>query len=433
MAIPKRARLGVELIKKVEKCELVAYPDPATGGDPWTIGWGSTFDKNNRPIRPGLKITQGEADGLLEHSLVTVFLPALQRIPYIGEMSDAQYGALLSFMYNSGPNFYGAKGYTTITRQLKNKEWDKIAATFTKYSMPDDPDVHEGLLARRYKEGALWNQGFKNTMSNKQISANTTTYLKKTTADAESLPDNKKVLVNSGRTYRVVSITPAKNDHSKIVLDSKAGTWYIYNPHWEGEETIGGIEENSDSITLKVRYFPQVDSNTRHALRMCFSSSCAMLADWIKPGCLGNDINADDTYLTKYVLRHGDTTIASSQTSALNDLGISAIYRQNLTSRDVIEQIKKGIPVPVGYLHHGPISDPRGGGHWAIIIGFDMVAKQWIVHDPFGEANLVGGGFVSGKNGRNCRYSFKNFNRRWEVNSSGRYTPGAGWGIIATK
>jgi hypothetical protein len=31
---------GIDLIKEFEGCELEAYPDPGTGGVPWTIGWG---------------------------------------------------------------------------------------------------------------------------------------------------------------------------------------------------------------------------------------------------------------------------------------------------------------------------------------------------------------------------------------------------------
>lgn len=29
---------GITLIKEFEGCSLKAYPDPGTGGDPWTIG-----------------------------------------------------------------------------------------------------------------------------------------------------------------------------------------------------------------------------------------------------------------------------------------------------------------------------------------------------------------------------------------------------------
>ena len=65
---------ALEIICAFEGCELEAYPDPATGGAPWTIGWGSTRDRNGQPIRPGMKITAQEATTLLERDIDEVFL-----------------------------------------------------------------------------------------------------------------------------------------------------------------------------------------------------------------------------------------------------------------------------------------------------------------------------------------------------------------------
>jgi lysozyme len=43
---------GIDLIKRFEGLRLTAYPDPSTGGDPWTIGYGTT-----RGVRPGMTIS----------------------------------------------------------------------------------------------------------------------------------------------------------------------------------------------------------------------------------------------------------------------------------------------------------------------------------------------------------------------------------------
>ena len=48
---------------------------------------------------------------------------------------------------------------------------------------------------------------------------------------------------------------------------------------------------------------------------------------------------------------------------------------------------ESGQPVPVGWLHKGPVGAPTGGGHWSVIIGYKTGA--WIVNDPNGEAKLV--------------------------------------------
>ena len=172
---------------------------------------------------------------------------------------------------------------------------------------------------------------------------------------------------------------------------------------------------------LKVPYYSQRDSATAHALRMCFSSSCAMLLEAIKPGTL-QGANGDDTYLGR-VLRYGDTTDASAQVEALASFGVKARFARACNWSHIESQINKGIPVPIGILHHGPVSAPSGGGHWICAIGH--TATVIVVHDPFGDLNLIGGGY-NNSSGANLNYSRKNLGPRWMVEG-----PGTGWAIIA--
>ena len=83
------------------------------------------------------------------------FLPSLERIPHWNEMNDNQRGALLSFAYNLGARFYGSSNFNTITRVLKNKEWDKVPDTLYLYRNPGT-NVEKGLARRRVAEGKLW-------------------------------------------------------------------------------------------------------------------------------------------------------------------------------------------------------------------------------------------------------------------------------------
>jgi len=146
---------GIKLIKEFEGCHLKAYYDPLTGKLPITIGWGSTRKKDGSPFKLGEKITQKEADELFDWQIQNEFLSALKQIPYWSEMNDYQRGALLSFAYNLGANFYGSREYGTITRVLKNKEWGKVPAALELYRNPGS-DVEAGLLRRRIAEGKLW-------------------------------------------------------------------------------------------------------------------------------------------------------------------------------------------------------------------------------------------------------------------------------------
>jgi len=150
--------MGIKLIKEFEGCHLKAYPDPLTGGLPITIGWGSTRKKDGSHFKMGDTLTQAEADALLIEQCKNEFLPALRKVPHWNEMSDGKRGALLSFAYNLGAGFYGGSNFNTITKRLKNKEWDMVPDALYLYRNPGS-NVEAGLARRRKAEGEAWKKG----------------------------------------------------------------------------------------------------------------------------------------------------------------------------------------------------------------------------------------------------------------------------------
>ena len=152
---------------------------------------------------------------------------------------------------------------------------------------------------------------------------------------------------------------------------------------------------------------------------MCFSSTCAMAVKYLLPKALLGS-NADDDYL-RTVLRYGDTTLSTSQIKACQQYGIFASFYQKGTKQDLINELKAGYPVAVGILHKGHVSNPVGGGHWMLLIGDD--GEHGIFHDPYGEMDNVNGGYVTvGRGGKDVKYTWRNWLKRWEV--EGR---GTGW------
>jgi hypothetical protein len=79
-------------------------------------------------------------------------------------------------------------------------------------------------------------------------------------------------------------------------------------------------------------------------------------------------------------------------------------------------------------LHYGTATKPSGGGHWSVIRGF--TPTHFVHNDPYGEADMTKGGYVSNKTkaGDGIRYSRKNWLRRWEVDG-----PNTGWAILVNK
>lgn len=146
---------ALKLIKDFEGCHLEAYPDPLSGGDPWTIGYGTTRYGDGRPVKPGDRINAIEADLLLRQEVDRIAGKLRETVPGWGEMADHQKCALISFAYNLGIGFYGAKGFETISRRLREKDWPGVPDALLLYRNPGT-NVEAGLKRRRIAEGDLW-------------------------------------------------------------------------------------------------------------------------------------------------------------------------------------------------------------------------------------------------------------------------------------
>jgi hypothetical protein len=181
------------------------------------------------------------------------------------------------------------------------------------------------------------------------------------------------------------------------------------------------------SVVLKVPYYSQRD-NYRDASRTCFSSSCAMLLEYMKPGTLRGS-KGDDKYVER-VFSYGDTTLSNIQLKALESFGLKARFTTTCNFAKLDEQLVKGIPVPIGILHKGPSSAPSGGGHWIIVIGKIVNAKApggcyYVVNDPWGDLDNASGTYTS-TNGNSLNYSKNMLKARWTVEGDG-----SGYAILA--
>lgn len=150
--VPSRiGEAGLALVKQFEGCRLQAYPDPGSGGDPWTIGWGTTRI-DGRPVRKGDRITQACADQLLEEQLVS-YGNDVRRALGDAPTSQAQFDALVSFHYNTG-----AIARATLTRKHKAGDFSGAAVEFGRWNRAAG-HVLAGLTRRRAAEAALYRSG----------------------------------------------------------------------------------------------------------------------------------------------------------------------------------------------------------------------------------------------------------------------------------
>ena len=151
-------RAGVKLIQDFEGLAkqrphgmIEAYPDPGTGGDPWTIGWGATgVDTfNGGRIGPGTVWTRKQADERLKNDLKRYAADVAQAL---GESprSQAQFDAMVSFHYNTG-----AIARATLTKKHKAGDYTGAAAEFARWNRAGGR-VLRGLTRRRAAEAALY-------------------------------------------------------------------------------------------------------------------------------------------------------------------------------------------------------------------------------------------------------------------------------------
>jgi GH24 family phage-related lysozyme (muramidase) len=146
---------ALKLIKDFEGCHLEAYPDPLSGGDPWTIGYGTTRYQDGRRVSRGDKINAIEADLLLRREVDRIAEKLRATVPYWVQMADHQKCALISFAYNLGSSFYGTTGFETISRELREKDWPAVPDALLLYRNPGS-NVEAGLKRRRIAEGDIW-------------------------------------------------------------------------------------------------------------------------------------------------------------------------------------------------------------------------------------------------------------------------------------
>ncbi|WP_275183626.1 lysozyme [Citrobacter freundii] len=141
---------GIKNIKDFEGCSLTAYPDPGTGGAPWTIGYGWTQPVDGKPIRAGMTIKQETAERLLKTGLVS-YENDVSRLVKV-RLTQGQFDALVSFTYNLGARSLST---STLLRKLNAGDYAGAADEFLRWNKAGGK-VLNGLTRRREAERDLF-------------------------------------------------------------------------------------------------------------------------------------------------------------------------------------------------------------------------------------------------------------------------------------
>lgn len=134
--------------------KVEAYPDPGTGGKPWTIGIGSTTDEDGGPIKPGTVWTVERARKRFEAHLREFGAEVDKQIA--GKRTTAaQKAAMTSLAYNIG---VGAFSRSTVLKSHRAGFYDHAANAFLMWNKAGGK-VMRGLTRRREAERELYLRG----------------------------------------------------------------------------------------------------------------------------------------------------------------------------------------------------------------------------------------------------------------------------------
>ncbi len=133
-----------QMIERDEGDRLTSYPDPATGGEPWTIGYGHT----GPDVTPGLTITQAQAEMFLASDLLRFQDGVKEHVASAPGTSDNQFSAMVSLSYNIGLGNFAKSSVLRFHNAGQTQQaadafllWDKAAG-----------QVMAGLVRRRRQE-----------------------------------------------------------------------------------------------------------------------------------------------------------------------------------------------------------------------------------------------------------------------------------------
>ena len=138
---------GIDLTVASEGLQLTAYPDPGSGGAPWTIGVGHT----GPDVTEGMTITKDEAYDLLRKDIKSAS-DAVKRFVTV-QLNQNQFDALTDFVFNVGLGNFAS---STLLKKLNNGDYDGAGEQFAAWNKASGR-ILQGLVTRRSNEENLFN------------------------------------------------------------------------------------------------------------------------------------------------------------------------------------------------------------------------------------------------------------------------------------
>ncbi len=138
-------KAGEGLARKIGNNQVQAYPDPATGAAPWTIGYGTTRI-NGKAVEPGQVITIAQAEQIFLEQIKKDYLPAVTS-SIRGIVTQSMIDACVSLAYNIGT---GGFRKSSICSNINRGDYQAAANAFLLYNKAAGKELPG--LTRRIRE-----------------------------------------------------------------------------------------------------------------------------------------------------------------------------------------------------------------------------------------------------------------------------------------
>lgn len=194
---------GIALIKEFEGCPLTAYPDPGTGGEPWTIGFGRAHG-----VTRGEQITQDQADQFLREDLAQFESNVTAACEGV-ETNENQFSAMVAFCFN-----VGQKNFAKSSVLKAHRRGDKVSAAnaFGLWNKAAGK-VLPGLTRRRAAEAQLY---LKPVVETPAVQTRTTPDAEKPVATRKTVIGTAAIAVTGAGQQLVQNLPQITAAHAQI-------------------------------------------------------------------------------------------------------------------------------------------------------------------------------------------------------------------------
>ncbi len=145
-------KTALNIIKTFEGFSEKAYPDPGSGGEPYTIGHGTQFYPDGTAVKQGHMCTKKKA---LEYVLKDINIIAHETKTLNLGLYPSSLEALISFIHSVG---WEAFLYSEIIDQLDRNDYKAVTESINQWVFDKNHQVIGGLLDRRRQEVRLFLQ-----------------------------------------------------------------------------------------------------------------------------------------------------------------------------------------------------------------------------------------------------------------------------------